>query len=68
MSYTFNMTPLVSVWMITYNQEQFIAQALEGVLSQKTNFQFEIVIGEDCSTDNTRAIVKGFHNKLSRNY
>ncbi len=50
-------TPLVSVKMITYNHEPYIRQAIEGVLSQKTNFPFELVIGEDCSTDGTREIV-----------
>lgn len=42
--------------MITYNHEKFIAQAIESVLSQETTFPFEIVIGEDCSTDRTREI------------
>ncbi|HIP11636.1 MAG TPA: glycosyltransferase [Arcobacter sp.] len=50
----------LSVWMITYNQEDYIAQALDSVLSQKVNFDFEIVIGEDCSTDNTRAILLAY--------
>lgn len=49
--------PLVSARMITYNHAPFIAQAIEGVLQQKTNFPFELVIGEDCSTDGTREIV-----------
>lgn len=49
--------PLVSVKMITYNHGPYIAQAIEGVLQQKTNFRFELVIGEDCSTDRTREIV-----------
>lgn len=48
--------PLVSVQMITYNHEPFLAQAIEGVISQKTNFPFELVIGEDCSTDQTRQV------------
>ncbi len=48
---------MVSVCMITYNHEKYITQSLESVLGQKTNFQFEIVIGEDCSTDSTREIV-----------
>jgi len=48
--------PLVSVSMITYNHEAFIRQAIEGVLMQKTDFDFELVIGEDCSTDATREI------------
>lgn len=49
--------PLVSVHMITYNHAPYIAQAIEGVLMQKTSFPFELVIGEDCSTDGTRQIV-----------
>ena len=47
----------VSVLMITYNQEKFIAQAIESALTQQVNFEYEIVIGEDCSTDRTREIV-----------
>src|ERR1700745_2179124 len=53
----------LSVMMITYNHEQFIAQAIESVLMQKVNFDFEIVIGEDCSTDGTRAIVLDFQHR-----
>jgi glycosyltransferase involved in cell wall biosynthesis len=49
--------PLVSVKMLTYNHAPYIAQAIEGVLMQKTSFRFELVIGEDCSTDGTREIV-----------
>lgn len=48
--------PLVSVIIITYNQEKYITQAVESVLCQQCNFPFEIVIGEDKSTDNTRQI------------
>ena len=50
----------VSVHMITYNHERFIAQAIEGVLMQQTDFAVELVIGEDCSTDGTRAIVRRY--------
>jgi glycosyltransferase involved in cell wall biosynthesis len=55
--------PLVSVSMITYNHAPYIVQAIEGVLQQKTNFHFELVIGEDCSTDGTREIVIEYHKK-----
>jgi len=55
--------PLVSVQMITYNHAPFIVQAIEGVLQQKTNFPFELVIGEDCSTDGTREIVFEYQKK-----
>jgi glycosyltransferase involved in cell wall biosynthesis len=49
--------PLVSVVMITYNHETFVAQAIESVLMQVTDFTVELVIGEDCSTDGTRGIL-----------
>lgn len=55
--------PLVSVKMITYNHAPYIANAIERVLSQKTNFNFELVIGEDCSTDGTRDIVFQYAKK-----
>lgn len=49
--------PLVSVKMRTYNHEPYVAQAIDGVLMQKTDFPIELVIGEDCSNDRTREIV-----------
>ncbi len=53
----------LSVCMITYNHEQFISQALDSILMQKTDFPIEIVIGEDCSTDNTREICISYKEK-----
>ncbi len=55
--------PLVSVCIITYNHAPYIAQCLDGVLMQQTSFPFEIVIGEDCSTDGTRTIVESYATK-----
>jgi hypothetical protein len=49
--------PTVSVVLRTYNHAAFVAQAIESVLIQDTPFPFELVIGEDCSTDGTREIV-----------
>jgi len=46
--------------MMAYNHENYISKAIEGVLMQKTNFGFEIVIGEDCSTDKTREIILSY--------
>jgi glycosyltransferase involved in cell wall biosynthesis len=51
---------IVSVFMLVYNQEGFIIKTLESILHQKTSFPFNIVIGEDCSTDNTRAIIEAY--------
>lgn len=42
--------------MVTYNQETYISEAIESVLHQETNFRYQLYIGEDCSTDNTRNI------------
>lgn len=46
--------------MVTYNHEAFIAQAVQSVLDQEGDFDIELVIGEDCSPDGTRAIVRSF--------
>ena len=51
-------SPLVSVHLLTYNHAKFIRQSVESVINQKTNFDFEIIIGDDCSTDGTTEIVK----------
>ncbi len=51
---------MVSICCVTYNHGKYIAEALEGFLMQKTNFNFEILVGEDCSTDNTRNIVQDY--------
>lgn len=48
--------PGLSVLMMTYNHESYIGKAIESALMQKTNVDFEIVIGEDISNDNTREI------------
>ncbi|MDP3679654.1 MAG: glycosyltransferase [Flavobacterium sp.] len=55
--------PVVSVFILTYNQEQFIAQTLDSILMQKTNFNYQLVIGEDCSTDTTRTICEQYVNQ-----
>lgn len=58
-----NNRPLVSIICIAYNQENFIAQAIEGFLLQKTNFSFEILISDDFSTDKTAEIIKYYEEK-----
>ena len=46
--------------VLAYNHEQFLRQALESVLAQQMDFTYELVVGEDCSTDQTRAIVREY--------
>lgn len=56
--------PLVSVFMVTYNHDKYIKQAIESVLTQKTNFNYEIVIGEDCSIDSTKSIIEDYEKNI----
>ena len=55
--------PLVSVCVQTYQHAQYIKQCLDGILIQKTNFEFEILLGEDASTDGTREICLEYAKK-----
>ncbi|WP_121356701.1 glycosyltransferase family 2 protein [Flavisolibacter nicotianae] len=55
--------PLVSIVTVTYNHENYIRQCLEGIVMQKTTFPIEVIVGEDCSTDNTRAVVREFEER-----
>ncbi len=52
--------PLVSVVLRTYDHAPFIAQAVESVLIQRAGLPFELVVGEDCSSDGTRQIVEAY--------
>ncbi len=56
-------TPLVSICTITYNHEQYIAEALDSFLMQETDFPFEIVIDDDCSTDINAKIIQSYIDK-----
>ena len=53
----------VSVLTLTYNHENYIVQALESVLEQVTDFDFEMVICDDCSSDKTTEILKDYQQK-----
>ena len=54
---------LVSVCCITYNQVFYIRQCLDGFLMQKTNFKFEVIIHDDCSTDGTTDVIREYVEK-----
>ncbi|WP_168226783.1 glycosyltransferase family 2 protein [Rhodoferax sediminis] len=52
--------PKVSVCVVTYNQENYIQQCLQSIVDQKVSFDFEVIVSDDCSTDDTRSIIKNF--------
>ncbi|MDB5175753.1 MAG: putative sugar transferase [Candidatus Saccharibacteria bacterium] len=56
-------TPKLSIVCITYNQEQYIRQTLDGFVSQVVDFPLEIIISDDCSSDNTPEIIAEYANK-----
>ena len=55
--------PLVSICCETYNHAKYIRQALDGFLSQKTDFSFEILIHDDASTDGTQSIIEEYYTR-----
>lgn len=54
---------LISVCCLAYNHEQYIRQALDGILMQKTEYPFEVVIHDDASTDRTSDIIREYEKK-----
>lgn len=59
-----NTTPLVAVFMVTYNHEAYIKTAIESVLSQKTTFEWQLFIGEDGSKDSTPTLCKRYADEF----
>ena len=58
--------PKVSVCVITYNQERYIRKCLQSLVEQQTDFDFEVIVGDDCSTDGTRTVVREFVERYPR--
>ncbi|MBP3818132.1 MAG: glycosyltransferase [Butyrivibrio sp.] len=58
----------ISVVIATYNHQDYIEEAINSVLMQKGNFTYEVLIGEDCSVDNTRKVLKKIEKKLPKNF
>ncbi|KJD33404.1 glycosyl transferase [Tamlana nanhaiensis] len=56
----------VSVFMLTYNQEHCIGQAIDSILAQKTTFTYQLVIGEDCSIDDTKSICESYQKQYPK--
>ena len=58
----------LSICVPVYNHENYIIQALDSILMQKTKYSYEVWIGDDCSTDNTQALLKKNENKYTDNF
>lgn len=54
---------ILSIYVTTYNHGKYIAQALDSILMQKTGYSYEVLIGEDVSSDNTREILRQYEEK-----
>lgn len=54
---------MVSIYVTTFNHENYITRALDSIQMQKTQYSYEVLVGEDCSTDNTRAVVQAWERE-----
>ena len=59
---------ILSIIVPTYNQEKYIEKAIYSILEQKIDFNYEVLIGEDASTDNTAEILKSLEKILPNNF
>ena len=55
--------PHVSVSILTYNQRDLVGEAIDSVLAQRVNFPYEIIIGDDYSTDGTREVLRDYQRR-----
>ncbi len=62
--YGSNISPIISCCCITFNQKNYIRDAIDSMLIQKTEYAFEIIVHDDMSTDGTREILKEYENKF----
>lgn len=60
-----NEHPMLSIYVATYNHEKYIEKALDSIFAQKTKYSFEVLVGEDCSTDATRTVLKRYEKSHS---
>ena len=62
-SWGYTEPPLVTVACVTFNHENYISDALDGILMQETDFPFEIIVHDDCSMDNTVNVLNKYAQK-----
>ena len=55
--------PAVSVSLLTYNQRELVGRAIDSILAQRVDFEYEIIIGDDCSDDGTQEVLRAYRDK-----
>lgn len=55
--------PKISVCAVTYNQEKYIRQCLQSIVGQQTDFEVEVIVGDEGLTDDTRGIIREFQDR-----
>ena len=63
MSDNFTQNPLVSVVIPSYNRANTVSQTIESIVNQQCDFDFELIIGDDCSTDNAREVLSAYQSR-----
>lgn len=58
------MKPEISVIVVAYNEKEYIAETLESIMAQKTNFKFEILCHDDASTDGTQDVILEYQRRF----
>ncbi|KZY63321.1 glycosyltransferase [Oleiphilus sp. HI0066] len=59
---------VVSVCVITYKHSRYIRDCLEGIFNQRTTFEFEVIVGNDSSPDETARILNSYKDSVKRSY
>lgn len=57
-------SPLVTIHCLVYNHEPYLRQCLDGFVMQKTNFKFEAIVHDDCSTDGSAEIIREYAERF----
>lgn len=60
------MCPIISIVIPSYNRMDTVSQTIDSIINQRCNFDFEIIIGDDCSTDNARDVLLGYQKKYPK--
>lgn len=61
-------TPVISVVVSTYNHERYIERCLRSIAAQECSYPFEVLVGEDCSPDGTREVLRRLEGELPDNF